>query len=1088
MNTSFDTLAQVLEGRARLTPGRVGFTFLNDGERDAVSLTYQELDARARAVAHQLTELKTTGKPVLVMHPPGLDFIAGLFGCFYAGAIAVPTYPPAGMRSRSASRLANMVADVEPMLALSTKTGVERTGLLAAREPGLEGLPRLATDTLPRAPDYQCTAVAADSPAIVQYTSGSTGSPRGVILSHANLLSNLAVIWAKVVLPVPELEPSLVSWAPPYHDMGLIGGILGPLFGEVPAVLMDPQHFLRRPMRWLEAISVHRVSISIAPNSALDLCVRSIRPGDCEGLDLSSWRVAINGAEPVRAETLDRFVDTFGPFGFRRRTFLPSYGLAESTLMATAGQADEEPSIETGADGRRHVSCGTPGAGHRVLIADPETGQPLPEGETGEICLAGPSVCGGYWGKPEQSAELFRNGFLRTGDLGFLNRGELYVTGRLKDLIIVAGRNFYPQDLEHAAELAHFALAPDSSAAFAVERDGAEQAVVACEVRRDMRRKIDAAEVSECVRRAIAGEFDLRLGAVALLNPGGVPRTNSGKPRRRACREAFEAGRLDAIPVPDAGDGGAPASPEQPAALVEQVRSTIASLRKIPAVWLDDERPIAALGVDSLMRVELLLTLEAVLERPLEASTVDPEITIPEIARRIERSGGTSAPQRGPLWPAGRAVPFTPPQRWFLRPSREDIAAFSTVLFLRTPVATDGHSLEKALHLTESHHDAMQLRFRRENGDWLQERVKPGSAVAFERVDVSAASAEEVAVERDRLIHELPRRVDPEHGPLVWAVWYDQGPSRPGLLFLCLHHLVFDGLSVAVFVGTLERLYRTLRRGEEPSGPPAGTSFVEWAMALDALAQSREVLAHLPYWREVCATVFRPRPTAKPAWHWTLARSLSPEAQARFDARFPTAQEQHDGLLAAFWQAWEEETGSEELFVELENNGRQAVAGCEAFRAVGWFVNRYPARLRADGPCGEAERLRLVREYLSDVPLHGASFEMLAWLHRDAAIRAEIECLPRPHTAFAFWGHLHDIHAPHTLFPVLRKYSINDALGADRDRASLELHVNRRGGLVAWQVFHDANIHSEDAARRIAARMEAAIEELCRENGRGPAA
>ena len=1082
-NTDIDTLTQVLEERARLAPARVGFTFLMDGERDAVSLTYAELDARARAVARSLSELNAAGKPVLVMHPPGLDFIAGLFGCFYAGAIAVPTYPPTGMRSRSASRLANIVADVEPALALSTRIGWERAKLLAACEPGLEGLERLATDTLAPAPDYRCAAVAPGSPAIIQYTSGSTGSPRGVILSHANLLSNLAVIWAKVILPVPELERSLVSWAPPYHDMGLIGGILAPVFAGRPAVLMDPQHFLQRPMRWLKAISDYRASNSIAPNSAFDFCVRSIRPGDCSGLDLSSWRVVVTGAEPVRAETLDRFVETFGPFGFRRRTFLPSYGLAESTLLATAGEADEEPRVLAAADGRRHVSCGTPGAGHRVLIADTETGQPLAEGGTGEICLAGPSVCAGYWGKPEQSAELFRDGFLRTGDLGFLNRGELYVSGRLKDLIIVGGRNFYPQDLERAAELAHPALAADASAAFAVERDGAEQAVVACEVRRDARRGVNAAEVCECVRRAVAEEFDLRLGAVALLNLGAIPRTTSGKLRRHACREAFAMGLLDAIAIQDGGQAVPAASSEKPATLVEQVRATIASLRKIPAVWLDDERPIAALGVDSLMRVELLLALEAMLERPLDAGTVDAEITIPEIARRIERCGGTGGAGRRLSSPAGSAVPLTPRQRWFLRPGREDVVGLSTVVFLRTPAATDGQVLERALHLTESQHDAMRLRLRRENGEWRQEYVEPAvdgisSAVAFERVDLAAASAEEVASQRAR-VDELSRQVNPERGPLVRAVWYDQGGAKGGLLFLCLHHLVFDGLSVAIFVATLERLYRTLLRGEEPPAP-AGPSFAEWAEALDALAQSEEVRGHLPYWREVCRTPDPPRPVQKPAWRWSRARSLSPQAQARFDARFPTAREQHDALLAAFWHAWEMETGNPELFVELEHHGRQEVGGYQPLRTVGWFIHRFPARLRADGVSGEAERLRHVREYLLGAPLQGASFGMLAHLHRDLAVRGEIENLARPSLVFAFSGHLHDIHGPGTLFPALREYSVNDALYADRVDASLTLYVNHRAGLVTCQALYDANTHADEMARSLAGRIEACIETLCR--------
>lgn len=399
-------------------------------------------------------------------------------------------------------------------------------------------------------------------------------------------------------------------------------------------------------------------------------------------------------------------------------------------------------------------------------------------------------------------------------------------------------------------------------------------------------------------------------------------------------------------------------------------------------------------------------------------------------------------------------------------------------MFLRTPIPTDGQLLERALDLTESQFDAMRLRFRRENGDWRQEYAAPGSSVAFERIDFAAAAPEEVASQRDRLIKELPRQLDPEHGPLVRAVWYDRGASKGGLLFLCLHHLVFDGLSVAIFVATLERLYRTLLRGGAPA-EPAGCSFGEWAVALDALSQSEALRAHLPYWREVCGTATHPPVETPQAWRWTQSRSLSPKAQHRFDACFPTAQEQHNALLAAFWQAWEEETGNPELFVELEHHGRQIVAGCEPLRTAGWFVNRFPARLQAGPQAAAEERLRHVRECLRGVPLHGASFGLLAHLHRDAAIRAEVESLARPDVGFYFYGHLHDIHGPRRLFPVLREYSVNEALSSSqRDEVSLILSVNRRAGLIAWHVQFNSSVYSEEMARGVIERIEAGIETL----------
>jgi acyl-CoA synthetase (AMP-forming)/AMP-acid ligase II/acyl carrier protein len=1081
MSEVFSTLARMLETRAQLAPDRIAFTFLNDGERDAVSMTYGNLQARASAIATKLLEVSAKGKPVLVMHPPGLEFIAALFGCFHAGAMAVPTYPPMGMRSRSVSRLANIVADAHPILGLSTKTGVDRTFVAQSRDPGIDGLRLLATDTLPLECGCPCEEVGTDAVALIQYTSGSTGSPRGVVLTHENLLANLAVIHGKVIEPVPPEERVLVSWVPPYHDMGLIGGILAPIFGDVPAVLMSPQHFQQRPLRWLEAIARYRGSIAIAPNSAIDWCVRTIGPEERAGLDLSSLQVVVNGAEPVRAETLDRFAEAFAPCGFRRRTFLPSYGLAESTLLVSSGLAVEEPRMARGADGRQHVSCGTPGAGHAICIADPETGLTLPDGETGEICIAGPSVCRGYWSKPEESAQLFRGGFLRTGDLGFLDHRELFVNGRLKDLIIVRGRNVYPQDVEHAAEAAHPALALDASAAFAVDTADGEQAVVVCEVRRERRRDIDAAAVIECIRRAVAEEFDLRLHAVALLNPGSIPRTTSGKIRRHATREAFERGDLNALALEGARESAA--CPSTPLSTVDRVRTAIAGLRKIPAVWLNDNEPISALGVDSLMRVELLLVLEAELECSLEADTVDSEVTIPEIARRIERQrarAGASMRSAVSTAAPGLSVPLAPRQRWFLRPGIEDIVGLSTVVYLRTPAGMSAEILERGLQLIELQQDALRLRFRRVDGDWRQEYVEAGSAVRFSRVDLGAATPEEIKHERVRLEKDLPAELNPEHGPLVRGVWYDRGRESPGLLFLCIHHLVCDGLSVAIFVATLERFCRILLRGEEPQISPVQPSFGTWATALDSLAQTPEVSAQSTFWQQVCETGNSPLPEEKPKWESTQARSLSPKQQIRLDARYPSAPEQHDLLLAAFWCAWEEETGERELFVELENHGRNSLADCLPMRTMGWFVSRFPARLYSSEKTSEMERLEHVRKYLRATPMEGAGYGMLAYLHRDAALSTQIAQLTRPKVVFLYYRHLHDVQLDNRLFTVLREYSLNNCLEETSYPVRLILQVNQRSGLASWRVLYDANIHSGERALALSNRIASYLEHVVR--------
>jgi acyl-CoA synthetase (AMP-forming)/AMP-acid ligase II len=580
MSAAHESLVDLLRARTAEQGSDIAFTFLVDGEHEGPRCTFAELDARARAVASVLRERGVrSGDRALLLYPPGLDFIPAFFGCLYAGVVAVPAYPPQpSQASRTLPRLLSIVADADVAIVLANANVVDAAARMMRAAPGLGSIPWLATNTVSddRAADWREVSIAPDDLAFLQYTSGSTASPRGVMVSHANLLHNLA--YASHAADRDRSTRS-VSWLPVIHDMGLIEGVLGPVFGGYTAYLMAPASFLHRPIRWLRAITRYRASTSGGPNFAYDLCVRKITDAQRAELDLSSWRAAYNGAEPIRAETLEAFHARFNDVGFRWRSFYPVYGLAESTLLVSTGGRDYEPVIRDvssdaltrgrltlarppGSVTRPLVSSGPVSFGTHVVVVDPSTRQQCSDGRVGEIWVESPSVAGGYWRRESETRETFHarlaggdGPFLRTGDLGAMHDGELFVTGRLKDVLIVRGFKHYPQDLEHTAERQHAAIRPGCSAAFSIDGDDGEAVAIALEVDRRRAPQLDdpaerdgfLASLIDRVRAAVVDHHGIVLSAVSVLSHGAMPKTSSGKLRRRACRDAISDGSLDEI-------------------------------------------------------------------------------------------------------------------------------------------------------------------------------------------------------------------------------------------------------------------------------------------------------------------------------------------------------------------------------------------------------------------------------------------------------------------------------------------------------------------------------------------------------------
>ena len=651
----FSNLAEMLQTRASQYPAREAFVF-EDDEGNQESWTYAELEARSRTLGSWLVRRVNLGDRVLLVYPPGLEFIAAFLGCIYAGVLPVPaTYPKP---RRPSPRLDSIVEDCQPSLVLTHSSSLGGI-CLEQQSPAISELSWEPTDLIPSAEksSFEAVSRSAEDLAFLQYTSGSTSDPRGVMVSHGNILHNLTAIRSGFALE-ENVHQHGVFWLPAYHDMGLIGSILTPMFVGGTSTLIAPATFLRRPHRWLELMSEKQAAISGSPNFGYELAVRKTTEADRAVLDLSHWRLAFCGAEPINPSTLDEFASAFEPAGFRRSAFFPCYGMAETTLLVTGGQHPDGPRIlhvdrnakrdhrvvslaERNGNSQALVGCGPTCEGLTCRIVDPVSLVSCDENQVGEIWVRGGSVARGYWKQESTNDATFRarladNGegeYLRTGDLGFNHEGELYVTGRLKDVIIVRGRNHYPQDLERTAQQSHEAV--DMGAAFAVEVNRQEQLVLVFQWRREFRNS-DHEAMMHAIRTAIVEEHEIDPHAIVLIRPASLPITSSGKVQRQKCREQFLNNELaitaqwtnrlcggDDLPAepslersasPDFLSNAANMSSEQlQSQLQDWLVVWLANRTNIQPGSMQPETPFAELGIDSLTAVEVSQELDQVL-------------------------------------------------------------------------------------------------------------------------------------------------------------------------------------------------------------------------------------------------------------------------------------------------------------------------------------------------------------------------------------------------------------------------------------------------------------------------------------------
>lgn len=576
--TKSSTLVELLRWRALQQPEQGAYTFLTDGKIAGPNLTYAQLDCKARAIGALLQQYKARGERVLLLYPQGLEVIAAFCGCLYGGVIAIPVPPPeAGRLKRTLPRLQAIAKDAQASFVLTTSAVLSLVEEFREQIPEFHAIRWIDTEQVASelAESWSDPAVTSSDLAYLQYTSGSTSTPKGVMISHENLMFHSAYL-NKACGYTPDSKT--VTWMPYFHDYGLVEGLIQPLYNGTPCFVMSPFAFIKRPIHWLQAISHYKGTHSQSPNFAYDQCVRRISPEQRSTLDLSSWRAAGNAAEPINAKVMESFFAAFEPYGFRWNTFCPAYGLAEDTLLVSSSQQTDTPvlcKLDAAAleknrlvDASKYdnivrtvVGCGPLVGETKVAIVNPETLTQCAPDEVGEIWVSDPSVAQGYWNRPEETERTFRahlvdtgvseagrspGPFLRTGDLGFLKYGELFITGRLKDLLIIRGTNHYPQDIEWTVQRSHPAFRPEHGAVFSVDVDGEERLVIAQEIERH-HRNLDVNEVVEVIRQAVAENHELEVYAVLLLKTGSILKTSSGKIQRSSCQAGFLDGSLDVV-------------------------------------------------------------------------------------------------------------------------------------------------------------------------------------------------------------------------------------------------------------------------------------------------------------------------------------------------------------------------------------------------------------------------------------------------------------------------------------------------------------------------------------------------------------
>ncbi|MEQ8997824.1 MAG: amino acid adenylation domain-containing protein [Coleofasciculus sp. B1-GNL1-01] len=1019
------TWVDLLRQRTLHQPNQLAFTFLPDGETEGDRLTYGELDRQARAIASQLQALGLSGECALLLYPPGLEYLAAFFGCLYAGVVAVPAYPPRNQRNMP--RIQAVVANAQAAIALTTTATLSKVQSLLAEKTALGDLQWLTTDSLGNGLEerWQEPSITTDTLAFLQYTSGSTGTPKGVMLSHGNLLHNAAMTYR---LMEHSPQSKFVSWLPTYHDMGLIGGILQPLYGGFPCILMPPAAFLQRPYRWLQAISRYQGTTSGGPNFAYELCLQRITPEQLETLDLSCWDVAFNGAEPIRQETLEKFCTKFAPCGFRPEAFYPCYGMAEASLMVSGGRKTAPPvfktiqgdalernqAIEASTEHQNKtiyalVGCGQTLPDQTIRIVHPETFTQCLPNEIGEIWVSGASIGYGYWHQREETEKTFRaylsdtgqGPFLRTGDLGFLQNGELFITGRLKDLIIIRGRNLYPQDIERTVERSHPSLRTGSGAAFTVEVDNEERLVVVQEL--EFRAKPNIEEVTAAIRQAVTEDHEVQVYGVVLIKPGSIPKTSSGKIQRRACKAKFLAGNLIVIErsilnvagfvetIPSLNrDALLSLPPGEGQLLLESyLQKLVAQVMQIIPSKINLQHSLSSLGLDSLRVFELKNRIEVDLEVTVSIGDFFEGSSITQWAIKIlEQLKSADCIPSLPLEKATTAtnihpLSFAQQRLWVIDQLEPGNPAYNISFAIRLEGSLKVTLLERSLNEIVRRHEILRTTFSIVNGQPVQ-IIAPSLRVILSVVDYQELPELERESEAQRVAtQESQQPFDLTHGPLLRAKLVRLGQQKYRLL-LTMHHIILDGLSAEVFIQEMVTLYKAFLTESSLPLPELSIQYKDFVYWQRQWLQGEQLETQLNYWKQqlegVPAVLQLPTDHPRPAVQTFRGASQSLELPQTLTDKLKALSRQEGVtlfmvLLATFQTFLYRYTGQNDIPVGSPIANRNH---SELKELIGFFVNTLVLRTNLGGNPSFRELLGRVRQVaLGAYTHHDLPFEQL---------------------------------------------------------------------------------------------------------------
>ncbi|MBH3424329.1 non-ribosomal peptide synthetase [Pseudomonas gessardii] len=981
------TLVQSLQRRAAQTPDQVALRFLAESADDSVVLSYRDLDLRARTIAAALQASAGLGERAVLLFPSGPDYVAAFFGCLYAGVIAVPAYPPESTRRHHQERLLSIIADAEPRLLLTS------SGLRDALEQIEQAPPLLCVDELHSeiAADWVAPNLQDDDIAFLQYTSGSTALPKGVQVTHGNLVANELLIRRGFGI---DLNPDdvIVSWLPLYHDMGLIGGLLQPIFSGVPCVLMSPAYFLGRPLRWLEAISQYRGTISGGPDFAYRLCSERVSDSALERLDLSHWRVAYSGSEPIRLDTLERFAEKFACCGFTPNNFFASYGLAEATLFVAGGtrgqgipalRVDEQALAANRAEpgqGSAIMSCGTSQPEHGVLIVEPQTLAELADNCVGEIWATGPSIAHGYWRNPEATAKTFVSHagrtWLRTGDLGFMRDGEVFITGRLKDLLIVRGHNLYPQDIEQTVEREVEVVRKGRVAAFAVNDQGLEGIGIAAEISRSVQKILPPEALIKAIRQAVAEAYQEAPCVVLLLNPGALPKTSSGKLQRSACRTRLADGSLDSYAqFPE--QGGQAGEEGLQSALQQQIAAIWCEQLQVAQVAGDDH--FFLLGGNSISATQVVARLRETLGLELNLRLLFEAPVLADFAAgigQLQQDGGVaqgaisalSRQQEMPQSLAQNRLWIT----WQLDPQS---SAYTIPGALRLRGELDEDALHASFAQLIQRHEALRTRFYERDGQGYQ-RVDAQRECAVQVIDLRDLPVAEREARATQIREDEARTVfDLEQGPLLWVTLLRLDDEDHQLL-VTLHHIIADGWSLNVLIDEFSRLYAAASQGQAVELPALTVQYADYGSWQRQWLAEGEGQRQLDYWKQQLGdehptlSLATDHPRSAQQRHSAARYSLRLEAGLG-EAIRQTAQAHQATpfvlLLTAFQCLLHRYSGQRDIRIGVPNanRGRQETQGL-----IGFFINTLVMRAEVDPRQPFSELLAATRLAATEAQAH----------------------------------------------------------------------------------------------------------------------